>query len=291
MRANFILSEVAAGLRRNVTMTVAMILTTAISLTLLGAGLLIYRQVDDMKNYFYFKVELSIYLTNDITADERNALRQRLQKDPLVASVIYEDKATAYQRFKEQFKSSPDLVNNVSPNSLPESFRVKLKDPQKYQQASDEYSGAPGVDQVIDQKQILGKLFSILSALQNGALIVAAVQGVIALLLIGNAIQVAAFSRRRETGIMKLVGASNWYVQLPFVIEAAVAGLVGSAVSVALLCLSKALFLDRALKPLVSVFPPISWQRVIEVSGPLVLIGVVLASVTAWVTLRFYVRV
>lgn len=291
MRANFIVSEVAGGLRRNVTMTVAMILTTAISLSLLGAGLLIYRQVDDMKKYFYFKVELSIYLTNDITAAQRDALRQRLQNDPLVASVIYEDKATAYQRFKQQFKSSPDLINNVSPTSLPESFRVKLKNPTNFQQASDEYTGAPGVDQVIDQKEILGKLFSILSALQNGALIVAAVQGVIALLLIGNAIQVAAFSRRRETGIMKLVGASNWYVQLPFVIEAAIAGLVGALIAILLLALAKWLYLDRALKPLVSVFPPISWQRVVEVSGPLVLIGVVLASVTAWLTLRFYVRV
>ena len=291
MRLNFIMSEVGAGLRRNVTMTLAMILTTAISLTLLGAGLLIYRQVDDMKNYFYFKVELSVYLTSDVTSAQRDALRTKLESDPLVSQVIYEDKATAYQRFKQQFKSSPDLVNNVSQSDLPESFRVKLKNPQKYAQASAEYQGRPGVDEVVDQKQILGKLFSILSALQNGALIVAAVQGVVALLLIGNAIQVAAFSRRRETGIMKLVGASNWYVQLPFVIEAAVAGLIGSLVAIGLLALSKSLFLDQALKPLISVFPPISWSRVVEISGPLVLIGVVLAGVTAWVTLRFYVRV
>lgn len=291
MRLNFIMSEVGAGLRRNVTMTLAMILTTAISLTLLGAGLLIYRQVDDMKNYFYFKVELSVYLTSDVTSAQRDTLRQKLESDPLVASVIYEDKATAYARFKQQFKSSPDLVNNVSQSDLPESFRVKLKDPQKYAQASAEYQGQPGVDEVVDQKQILGRLFSILSALQNGALIVAAVQGVVALLLIGNAIQVAAFSRRRETGIMKLVGASNWYVQLPFVIEAAVAGFIGSLLAIGLLALSKSLFLDRALRPLVSVFPPISWSRVIEISGPIVLIGVVLASITAWITLRFYVRV
>lgn len=293
MRANFVLSEVAVGLRRNVTMTIAMIITTAISLALLGAGLLIFRQVNAMKDYFYYKVEVSIFLTKDITNAQRNALRQELQSDPLVRSVIYEDKATAYRRFKEQFKDSPDLVNNVRPDALPESFRVKLKDPTKYDAIAAKYAHQPGVDQVVDQRRILGKLFQILGGFQNAALAVALVQGLAALLLIGNTIQVAAFSRRRETGIMKLVGASNWYVQLPFVIEAAVAGLLGSLVAIGGLVAAKAFFVDRTLKSLfqAGVIPTIGWPAIWGISPWLALIAVALASVTAWVTLRFYVRV
>ena len=291
MRARFILSEVAIGLRRNITMTVAMIITTAISLSLLGAGLLIYRQVNEMRDYYYLKVEVSIFLTDNITQQERQVLRTELNNDPLVRSYTYESKQQAYQRFRQQFKDSPNLVNNTNKNALPESFRVKLKDPTKFNQAYAEYHNQPGVDKVYDYRQILGKLFDILGALQLGALAVAGVQGLAALFLIGNTVQVAAFSRRRETGIMRLVGASHWYVQVPFIIEAAVAGFIGSVLSAGALVCLKHFFLDGPLRSLQQIFLPVPWDRIMWTSAELAGISIVLASITAWATLRFYVRV
>src|SRR3569623_430941 len=114
MRVNFVLSEVATGLRRNLTMTVAMILTTAISLGLMGTGILIAGMISDMKEIYYDKVQVSIFPTDE------------------VKSYIYESKDEAYKRFKEQFAQQPDLVNNVGPDALPESFRVELVNPERY---------------------------------------------------------------------------------------------------------------------------------------------------------------
>ncbi|MGB9377181.1 MAG: permease-like cell division protein FtsX [Mycobacteriales bacterium] len=295
MRASYVLSGVTTGLRRNITMTVAMVLTTAISLALLGSGLLLFQKVNDMKEYFYFRVEVSIFLDKNITTQQRDNLRQQLQSDPLVQSLTYESKDQAYRRFRELFKDSPDLVNNTRPNALPESFRVKLKDPSKYSLAAQKYTGAPGVDLVVDQRKILGKLFSIIGGIQTIAVVIAVVVLIASVLLIGNTIQVAAFNRRREIEIMKLVGASNWYVQLPFVLEAMVAGGIGACMAIGLLLAGKAVFVDRELSALFGggIIPTISYADILGPSvAPLLLgIAVVVSAITAWVTLRFYVRV
>jgi len=295
MRANYVLSGVTTGLRRNITMTVAMVLTTAISLALLGSGLLLFQKVNDMKEYFYFRVEVSIFLKKDITQQQRDGLRAELERDPLVQSLKYESKDEAYRRFREQFKDSPDLINNVRTNALPESFRVKLKDPAKYTLAAEKYVNAEGVDQVVDQRKILGKLFSIIGGIQTIAVVIAVVVLIASVLLIGNTIQVAAFNRRREIEIMKLVGASSWYVQLPFVLEAMVAGAIGAALAIGLLLAGKVAFVDGKLAALFSsgVIPTISYGDILgpSVAPLLLLIAVVLSAATAWVTLRFYVRV
>ncbi|MEP6695572.1 MAG: permease-like cell division protein FtsX [Pseudonocardiales bacterium] len=293
MRLNYVLSGVTTGLRRNISMSIAIVLTTAISLALLGSGLILISKVNKMKTDFYYRVEVSIFLTEGVTQAQRDELRQQLQQDPLVKDVTYESKAEAYKRFRKQFQDSPDLINNTSPTALPESFRVKLKDPSKYALAADKYKSADGVDQVVDQRKILGPLFSIIGGIRLMAVAIAVVVLIAAVLLIGNTIQVAAFNRRREIEIMKLVGASNWYVQLPFVLEALVAGATGAALAIAMLVVGKLAFADRALAGLFRVahVPRISYGDIFwPVAPQLLLIAAVLSALTAWVTLRFYVR-
>lgn len=292
MRAKFVLSEVAVGLFRNVMMTIAMIITTAVSLTSLGVGGLVIDQVGKMEDYFYFRLEVSIFLDKNVTTDQRQTLRDQLAEDPLVREIFYEDKNQAYQRFREQFKDSPDLVANVQPEALPESFRVKLKDPTKFEAAATKYADAPGVDQVTDQRKLVGKLFSVLNRIRNTAFVIAIAQGIAALLLIANTIQVAAYSRRREVGIMKLVGAPNWYIQLPFVIEAAVAGLVGALLAWGVIIGAKLLFVDPVLGDVFTgVIPSWEWQQVL-LAGPILAgIAIVLSAVVGWITLRFQIKV
>ncbi len=291
MRAKYILSEVATGLWRNVTMTIAMMITMAVSLTMLGASLLLFLQVDQLKSYYYAKVEVSIFLKADITDDQRTALSSDLHADPLVKEVFYESKQVAWQRFSTQFKDAPDLVNATKPDSLPESFRVKLKNPEQFQLVSDRYKGRDGISEIVDQRRLLGKLFDILGSMQHLALIVAIVQGLAALLLVANTIQVAAYSKRREVAVMKLVGASNWFIQAPFVLEAVFAGLIGAILAFITLVCARVFLLDGSLKSLANLLTPVPWKNIWLMLPFLAGIAAVVNAVTGWITLRFYVRV
>ena len=302
MRASFVVSEIAVGLRRNLTMTVAVVVTVAISLALFGAGLLIREQVSTMKDYWYDKVEVSVYLCGEgsnsancngtpVTDEQRTELQNDLQGTPLVEKVYYESKQDAYKRFKEQFKDSPDLVQNVTPDALPESFRVKLKDPTQFEVVASAFRDRPGVDEVQDQKALLENFFKLLNTLQLFALIVAGVQIFAAILLISNTIRVAAFSRRRETGIMRLVGASNLYIQLPFLLEGVLAGLVGAAFAGGAIVALKAILIDRLLKPNFPITAYVGWDAVIAVVPLLFLTGVALSGLASFFTLRRHLRV
>jgi cell division transport system permease protein len=291
MRVKYVLSEVLTGLWRNVTMTIAMMITMAVSLTMLGASLLLYMQVNSMKSFFYGKVEVSIFLKNDVTDEQRTSLQSALKGDPLVQNVIYESRDVAWQRFKTQFRDAPDLVNATKPESLPESFRVKLKDAEKFQSISDKYKSRDGISEIVDQRKLLGKVFNILGSMQNLALTVAVVQGLAALLLVANTIQVAAYSKRREVAVMKLVGASNWFIQAPFVLEAVFAGLVGAFFAFLTLVLAKFFLIDGSLKALANLLTPVPWRNIWLMLPLLAGIGAAVNAITGWITLRFYVRV
>ncbi|WP_433051760.1 permease-like cell division protein FtsX [Dactylosporangium sp. CS-033363] len=291
MRVRYILTEVLTGLWRNVTMTIAMIITMTVSLTMLGASLLLFFQVGKMEDFFYQRVEVSVFLKADVSDDQRSSIESALKSNGLVKSYEHETKEAAWNRFKEQFKDAPDLVAATKQDSLPESFRIKLKDPNKVAEFSDQFRTQEGVSDIIDQKQLLKRVFDLLGALQTLALTVAVVQGAAALLLVANTIQVAAYSKRREVAVMKLVGASNWFIQMPFVLEAVFAGLIGAILAFGALVAAKIFFIDGSLKALTTVLLPVDWGNVWVMLPVLCGAGGLVSAVTAWVTLRFYVRV
>jgi cell division transport system permease protein len=291
MRAKYVLSEVAVGLWRNVTMTVAMIITMAVSLTMLGASVLLYWQVGQMKDFFYDKIEVSIFLKTEVTDAQRSALDQALKQDPLVKEFFYESKEKAYENFQTMFRDAPDLVNSVKPESLPEAFRVQLKNPEQFREAYEKYRTFEGIEEIVDQQRLLGKIFGILNALQKMAVVIAIVQGVAALLLVANTIQVAAYSKRREVAVMKLVGAGNWFIQAPFVLEAVFAGVLGAILAYLALVGAKIFLIDGSLKVLTELLTPVPWLN-IHITLPLLLAAAtVVNGVTAWITLRFYLRI
>ena len=293
MRVNFVLSEVAAGLRRNLTMTVAMILTTGISLGLMGTGLLIANMIGDMREIYYDKVQVSIYLTDDVSDPQRDSIAAALEQSPEVRDYIYESKAEAYERFTQQFQEQPALIANTPQDALPESFRVELINPERYAVIAEQFPvGQNGVEDVRDEGDFLDRLFSLLNGARNATIAVAVVQALAALLLISNTIQLAAFNRRNETNIMRLVGASRWYTQLPFILEAALAGLIGAGLAIGGLVLTKVLFVDKTLAGPIKagIIPPVDWSAIAAISPIIAAAGVGLASVAAYVTLRLYVR-
>ncbi|MEO3746355.1 permease-like cell division protein FtsX [Plantactinospora sp. B5E13] len=291
MRLKYVLSEVMVGLWRNVTMTIAMIITMAVSLTMLGASGLMYLQVDAMKDAYYKDIEVSIFLDAAVTEQQRTELQTELENDPLVREVKHETREEAYERFKQLFADSPDLVNAVQADKLPESFRINLKNPEQYQQIFDQYKDKEGIDDIIDQRRLLEQIFNILGAIQNMALAAASVMAIAALLLVANTIQVAAYSKRREVAVMKLVGASNWFIQAPFVLEAVVAGLLGAIIGFGLIVIGKVVLLDGSLRDLTDLLTPIQWGTVLLMLPFMAAVGGLVSAVTAWVTLRFYLRV
>ena len=300
MRAGFLLSEVRIGLRRNLTMTFAVIVTTAISLSVLGIGLLSNAQVNAMKDYWYDKIEVSVYLCGSlsespscaggvVTPEQRLAIKTDLDALPVVQSVFYESQSEAYTRFQERFKDSA-IAQNVTADQLPESFRVKLKDPTQFAVVVSAFSGRPGVDVVQDQRTILEKFFKLLNVLRNGALLVGLFSVLTAGLLISNTLRIAAFNRRRETGVMKLVGASSWSIQLPFLLEGIFSALIGWGFATGLLAGLKTV-VDSKVAPLLTFTNFFGWNEVWIASAWLLLAGFTVSTIASVITLRRYLKV
>ncbi len=253
MRASFIFSEVLTGLRRNITMTIAMILTTAISLGLFGGGLLVVQMAGKTQQIFLERVEVQIFLTDDISSADPgceqeicSSLRKELEQTPSVVAVQYLNREDAVKDATERvFKDQPELAALVSPpDSFPASFKVKLSDPERFGVINDTFGSRPGVESVLNQRELVDRLFSVLGGVRNAAFAIAIVQAIAAILLIANMVQIAAFTRRTEVNIMRLVGATRWYTQLPFLLEAVVAALIGAVLAIAGLFTAKNVFID-----------------------------------------------
>jgi cell division transport system permease protein len=282
------------------TMTFAVIVTTAISLSLLGIGLLSNAQVGAMKDYWYDKIEVSVFLCGSlsdspscsggvITSGQRLQIQQDLESMPAVDTVFYESQSQAFTHFQERFKDSA-IAANVTADQLPESFRVKLKDPTQFAVIVSAFSGRPGVDVVQDQRSILDKFFKLLGVLRNGALLVGLASVLTAALLISNTLRIAAFNRRRETGVMKLVGASSWSIQLPFLLEGIISAIVGWALATGLLAALKSV-IDSKVAPLLSFTKFFGWGEVWVSSAYLLATGLLVSTVASVVTLRRYLKV
>ena len=291
MRAQFVASEIWIGLRRNLTMTVAVIVTAAVSLTMFGLGLMVQNQVNVMKGFWYGKIEVSIFLRDDVTQAQREQLRDELEAMPDVERVYFESKGEAYERFKEQFKDSPDIVANTPPEVLPEAFRVKLRDPDKFAVVASAFADRPGVMSVRDQRAVLKNFFDVLNTFRFVMILFSLISLAAAAVLIGNTVRVAAFSRRRETGIMRLVGASNLYIQLPFLLEGVLAGLVGALAATGFLAAVQSWVINGRLRQDITFTAFVGWSQFQTLVPVLVLTGVALSGIASFVTLRKYLRV
>jgi len=302
MRAQFVLQEVWTGLRRNLTMTIALVVVVAISLALLGTGLLFVKQVDNTRTYWQGKVQLSIYLctttsvspqchqNGPATQTEKNQIAADLRALPQVEKVYYESQAQAYQHFRQDFSRDPSFTNLVTGSEIPDSFQVKLRNAAAdFNIVAGTVQGRPGVDQIVNDSSILAKFYKLLDGARNAVVIIAIVLIIAAVLLVANTIRLSAFNRRRETAIMRLVGASNFYVQLPFLVEGIIAGLFGWLIAAGLLIAVKQLGLDT----LQQYFPyniQLTAADLVEVIVLAMVMGVLLCGVTSFVTLRRYLR-
>jgi cell division transport system permease protein len=304
MRFRHILSETRAGLRQNLTMTLAVIMTMWVSLSLFGAGLLASQQVDLMKGRWYEKIEISVFLCTkdtrgdqcdpgvDATQAQKDEIRRTLESNPEVApgGIYFETKEEAYADFQQAYEGSP-IQDSLTVDQMQESFRVKLKNPEQYQGVVSSVIGLKGVQKVQDLHQLLDPFFRALNVLQwstGGASVLLLLASA---LQIGNTIRLATFARRREIGIMRLVGASNFYITVPFLLEAVFSAFIGILLACATLAAGMYFWVINGVAQSVRFVAWIGWRQTGLAMLGIVLVGVVLAIIPTLVTTRRYLRV
>ncbi|HET9732556.1 MAG TPA: permease-like cell division protein FtsX [Acidimicrobiales bacterium] len=239
---DYVARETATNLRRNLLMTGAAILTVAISLTLVGGALLLKQGVSDATIQWQGGVELSVFMQPGASAGQDAAVEAQLasmQRSGLVKSFRYLNQQQAYAEFRTMFASEPDMLNTVSPGDLPASYRIVPAQASDADQIGSRFNGLPGVKQVVYAKQTVDTLLKVTHILQLVIVVIAGILLLSALVLILNTIRMAIFSRRREVAVMKLVGATNWFIRVPFMLEGLIQGMVGAAVAFALVFLGR----------------------------------------------------
>lgn len=304
MRFMLVLGEVWSGLRRNMSVVISVVLVTFVSLTFVGAAILMQLQVQQMKTFWYDRAEVAIYLCTefdesatcdgqDVGEEQIAAVEQALSSDvlkPYVESYVFLDHEAGFAEFQEQFKGNP-ILDVTRPEHINQTFWVKLVDPSRSQIIEENFSGVPGVQSVKDQRSLLDQIFLFLNVASYTAIAIAGLMLIAAVLLISTTIRLSAFSRRREIGIMRLVGASNRFIQTPFIIEGIVAALVGAVLAgVASVAVVK-FFVQDFLVREVPFTSYITVEQSLIVPPILIGVGVVLSAIAAKVAISRYLRV
>ncbi|WP_207453283.1 permease-like cell division protein FtsX [Desertivibrio insolitus] len=303
MRWSLIWREVGQGLARNLSMVVSVVLVTFISLTFVGAAILLQFQVNQMKGFWYDRAEVAVYLCSPVSLgtcnqaeasqEQKDAVQAQLQSEtlaPYVESFEFENHDQAYTRFQEQFEGNA-VADLVTPDLLSEAFWVKLADPDDAELLHDSLSSLAGVESVVDQRSYLDQIFSVLNAASITAVAIAVLMLVAAVLLIATTIRLSAFSRRRELSIMRLVGASNRFIQTPFVLEGVLAALLGSVLAGAAIVGIVYFFVQGYLSSTLTTISFISVDDALIVVPILLGIGALLAAASANVAISRYLRV
>lgn len=237
MRASYLVGEALTGLRRNVLVVFAAIIAVFVSLFLAFGAVVLNEIVRTSTIQWQEGVEILVFLRDDIGVQAQADLQNEVQGWSEVEAVRYVSKAEAYQEFQEMFAAQPALVDEVDPSVLPASFRITLEDPEQYAAVSDRLVGVPGVYKVKTAAESIDRLLGLTRILNSFTLGLGGLLGLAAIVLIANTIRMAIYARREEVGIMKLVGASNWFIRIPFLLEGMIEGLVGAILAVGLVWL------------------------------------------------------
>lgn len=304
MRFGFMFSEVGQGLRRNLAMVVSIVLVTFISLTFVGTASLLQLQIGQMKNYWYDRAQVAIYLCTDVSPeaacprgeaseDVKAKVEERLESPTLTSFIeeyYFEDHEQAFANFQEQFAGNA-VAQYVKAEQLNETYWVNLFDPNQSQIITESFTGLAGVEEVRDQRSYLDQIFNILNIASLAAIAIAGLMLISSVLLISTTIRLSAFSRRRELGIMRLVGASNFSIQLPFILEGVVAALIGSLLAAGAVLGLVVFFVQGFLAQRLPFTSFVSLSDGMLVVPLLLAGGVLLAAVASSLAIRRYLKI
>ncbi|WP_166989408.1 permease-like cell division protein FtsX [Paramicrobacterium chengjingii] len=306
MRLNLVLSEALNGLRRNASMVISVILVTFISLTFVGTAALMQMQIGQMKNYWYDRAQVAIYMCTETDAavdaacaggaatDEQLAdVKAQLEDETLsryIQEYYFEDHEQAYKNFSQQFEGN-EMTELVTPEQFNQTYWVNLKDPSQSAVLIEAFSDTPGVESVTDQRQYLDQIFSVLNIASYSAIGIASLMLIAAVLLIATTIRLSAFSRRKEIGIMRLVGASNRFIQTPFILEGVFSAVIGSVLAGGAVVALVHFFVQGYLAPRLLFIAFVDVKDSLLVVPLLVVIGILLAALSANFAIKRYLKI
>ncbi|MBQ89960.1 MAG: hypothetical protein CL441_00850 [Acidimicrobiaceae bacterium] len=230
----YYLRETVLSIWRNLSLTLAAILTVAVSLGLVGASLMIREGAERATAQFQEGVEFIVFMNPDADLDQDAAIRHVLDTSPAIESYDYIDKAAAYDEFETLFADKPELVESVTPDVMPPSYRIVPTDRSaaNVNELARQFSAQPGVREVATATEAIRQIDDFSTRVSQALLIAAVVLVGVSALLILNTVFTAIGARRQEIEVMKLVGATNWFIRIPFMLEGTIHGLIGAALAI-----------------------------------------------------------
>lgn len=306
MQMTYVLSELTTGLRRNVSMTVAVIVTMFVSLTLVGLGLLLNAQAEKAEQFWGDRLQITVFLCTDnspgancidgrITEPQKQTVEAVLADNPEVEKFHYESSQEAYAKWRAVYSADDttqqQVLDAIRPDDLAESYWITLKDPREFAGIKSELSGLDGVGSVRDLRQVLEPIYFWIGAFKWGAIVIAGFLLFAAILQVGNTIRLAAMARRKEIGIMRLVGASNMYIQLPFLLEAVFAAVVGVLLASASILLFLYIVVYRLLRPNSNLVAWVDWGDGLWAIAAISGVGLALTVLPTLLLTRKYLKV
>ncbi len=292
-RISFFLKEAFGSLRRNYFMTIAALVTVFLSMVVLGGVLVFVYTTSALLSEVEQKVEITVYLKTDPdpSQEQIDALQAEIQSWKEVKSSTFVSKEEALNRLKEDFKENPEILEGLTGNPLPASFEVSLVDPKTVDTVAARFNGNASVDEVRYGKEIADKLFTFTSQARNFLLGFIVLLGIVAVLLISNTIRLSIFARKREVEIMKLVGATNWFIRWPFIIEGVTVGLFGAVVAVVVVLVLNSVLIGRIRDSLTFMTVPLDAVPYVSVTLILLAVGVVIGAAGSGIGLRRFLKI
>ncbi|CDI50713.1 permease-like cell division protein FtsX [Clostridium tetani] len=289
----YFISDSLKSIRRNKTISLASATTVAATLFILGVFMLSALNVQQVIKNVESKVEISIFMREDITIGQQKELETKIKKIDKIVDVSYVSKEKAVEKFKQQIgDDNKDLVKGLEKeNPLPSSYIVKVKDPSMVTDVVNEIKDLKGIEKIQEGKKIVDKIVAITKTIKWVGMVLFVILIGVSLFLIGNTIKITVYSRRREIGIMKYIGATDWFIRWPFVIEGAILGLTGSLVGLLVLYylynalysrMASAVYLVQFIKPSY-ILTSISWQ--------FILLGILIGAIGSILSIRKFLAV
>lgn len=250
----YFVSEGIKSVYRNRMMSIASVSTVMASLLILGIFYITMSNVNFMMKNVESGVEVKVFLKNDITNDQMNQIESEAKSSVGVTSVSFESKEQALENFKKQLGDNQDLVAGIDPNKvMPESYIIKFKGPKYVDEVVQRLKSLQGIDEIKDGREYVDKLVKITNFVKTLGISLMVILLAVAVFLISNTIKLTVIARRREIGIMKFIGATNWFIRWPFVVEGVLLGLLGAVISGAVVGYGYTLAADAIVKNLVIV--------------------------------------
>ena len=291
LRVNYFVDEAVSNLRRNVLLTLAAVSTVAISLLLLGVVMVGGEVLTKMVSSWEGKVELNVFLRDEATPEQERDIKVAAESMPEVSRVYFESKDQAFAEYKRMFNDSPAITENVDPNALPASYRIKLKDPNAAEAVAARLQGRPGVDEVQFGGEAMKRLLKFTGVVRTILVIGIVLTLAAAILLIANTIRLGIYARRKEIGIMKLVGATNWFIRVPFIFEGVVQAAMGALLASALIYAGKVFGLDRMQQVILFLPMTVGSGSVLRVFLTLLIVGICIGAFGSSLALRRFLEV